>query len=185
MTTLAEAHDALRATGVCVAKGLASHELERVEAEFGFRFPPDLREFLSMGLPISGAWLDWRNAPHCKIRERMDWPVEGICFDIEHNEFWLDEWGMRPSQLRDALAFARKMLEDAPRLIPINAHRYMPDRPARAGNPVLSVYQTDVIYYGNDLLDYLAGECRERFSGTVHSDRVEPRLVKFWSKLVT
>jgi hypothetical protein len=29
--------------------------------------------------------------------------------------------------------------------------------PHEPGNPVLSVYQTDIIYYGNDLLDWRAG----------------------------
>jgi hypothetical protein len=31
----------------------------------------------------------------------------------------------------------------------------MPERPFEVGNPVLSVSQTDIIYYGSDLQDYL------------------------------
>lgn len=34
----------------------------------------------------------------------------------------------------------------------------MPDRPHESGNPVFSVYQTDIIYYGFDLDDYLRHE---------------------------
>ena len=34
----------------------------------------------------------------------------------------------------------------------------MPDRPHLNGNPVLSVYQTDIVYYGFDLDDYLRHE---------------------------
>jgi hypothetical protein len=34
----------------------------------------------------------------------------------------------------------------------------LPDRPNLPGNPVLSVHQTDIIYYGFDLEDYFRNE---------------------------
>ena len=42
--------------------------------------------------------------------------------------------------------------------IPVYVHRRMPDRPHAAGNPVFSVHQTNIIYYGADLRDYLLHE---------------------------
>jgi hypothetical protein len=38
------------------------------------------------------SWVNWRDADEASIRERPDWSLEGICFDIEENVFWLDEW---------------------------------------------------------------------------------------------
>lgn len=79
-------------------------------------------------------------------------------FDVEHNGFWLDEWGPRPSSLGQALQVANELVAAAPRLIPVFAHRMMPDEPHLPGNPVLSVHQTDIVHYGFDLADYLRHE---------------------------
>lgn len=49
------------------------------------------------------------------------------------------------------------VLKAAPRLIPICSHRYIPEEPHDAGNPVFSVMQSDVIYYGADLANYSKG----------------------------
>jgi hypothetical protein len=40
-----------------------------------------------------------------------------------------------------------------PRLVPVYSHRYAPAAPAPAGSPELSVHQTDIIYYGPNLVD--------------------------------
>ncbi|WP_204296787.1 hypothetical protein [Actinoplanes campanulatus] len=45
-----------------------------------------------------------------------------------------------------------------PTLVPVYGHRYLPAGAGGHGHPVLSVYQTDIIYYGVDLLDYLHRE---------------------------
>jgi hypothetical protein len=38
------------------------------------------------------------------------------------------------------------------------SHRYLPEKSHEPGNPVFSVYQADVIYYGADLIDYFERE---------------------------
>lgn len=45
-----------------------------------------------------------------------------------------------------------------PRLIPIYAHRFTPAAPSPSESPVFSVWQTDIIYYGANLLEYLTNE---------------------------
>jgi hypothetical protein len=73
-----------------------------------------------------------------------------------------------------------KVVSDAPKLIPLVSHRDLPEEPNEAGNPVFSVYQSDVICYGRHLVDYFEREF------------VDPRLplpqsfkhVRFWSDLV-
>src|SRR5688572_26160989 len=78
--------------------GLTDAEIERVEATFGFRFPPDLRAFLQTALPRGEEFPDWRSGDETSLRAWLDAPAEGICFDVEHNDFWLPEWGSRPDE---------------------------------------------------------------------------------------
>ncbi len=85
-------------------------------------------------------------------------PLDGLIFDVEHNEFWLPEWGSKPAAVEDARRVVELQVNEAPRLIPIYGHRMMPNRPHEAGNPVLSIHQTDIIYYGFDLDDYFRHE---------------------------
>jgi hypothetical protein len=117
-----------------------------------------LRSFLQTVLPLGDRFPDWRDGHADELTDMLDAPRRGILFDIEHNGFWLPEWGPRPEALRDACAQASDLIRDAPTLIPILGHRMMPAEPHAAGNPVFSVHQTDIIYYGFDLTDYFQHE---------------------------
>lgn len=173
---------ALTEYGVTLAPGLTEAELGRAEALHGFHFPPDLRSLLSLALPVGERLPDWRDPESEQIRKHLAWPLEGIQFDIEHNGFWWEPWGPRPADLKEAFEIARARVEEAPRLIPVYGHRYLPAEPDLPGNPVFSVYQTDIILYGVDLRSYLASE----FGATMTSDTVllEPRRIRFWTDLV-
>ncbi len=178
----------LEAAGVVFDAGLTAGEFSAIEKEYGFRFPPDLREFLAYALPVSKGWVDWRRAERSEIKSRLDWPLEWplelMCFYIEHDGFWLDSWGTKPTALPDAFAIARASVARAPRLIPIFSHRYLPDRPSEAGNPVFSVYQRDIIYYGSDLFDYLNNEFGYYFGRAEYAIKGRPKKIEFWSNLV-
>ena len=73
-------------------------------------------------------------------------------------------------------------MAEAPKLIPLYGNRYLPAEPEAAGNPVLSVQQTDIIYYGTDLRRYIEHE----FGPTDYASATagEPRYIRFWSDLV-
>jgi hypothetical protein len=106
--------------------------------------------------------------------------LNGILFDIEHNDFWWNPWGARPTALETAIAVATQRFEDFPRLTPVYAHRYLLSSPLRPGNPVFSVHKTDIIYYGADLPRYFAAE----FDGMPHAEAIagaDP--VPFWGEL--
>ena len=45
------------------------------------------------------------------------------------------------------------MVDQAPKLIPVFSHRFLVAEPCRAGNPVISIHQSDIIVYGVDLHD--------------------------------
>lgn len=180
----AEAQKVLAAAGVQFDSGLSDAEFDVIEGRFGFRFPQDLREFLSIGLPVSKSWVNWRGDDEASILARLDWPAHGICFDVEHAGFWLSEWGPRPERLHDAFQIARRAVADAPVLIPIFSHRFIPATPLESGNPVLSVHQTDIIYYGVDLTDYFRNEFREHFGRAGYQIVGNPRPIPFWSRFL-
>jgi hypothetical protein len=112
------------------------------------------------------------------LRDWLDQPRQGVLFDVEHNAFWLDEWGPRPTSLEGALRVADELVAAAPQLIPIYNHRMMPDEPHLSGNPVFSVHQTDIIVYGADLPNYLHIEFN--LPGDVPCPDGE-RPIRFWN----
>lgn len=157
--------------------GLNDAEVIAVEGRFGFQFPPDLHEFLQTALPRGPQFPDWRSGDEVELRDWLDQPRQGVLFDIEHNGFWLEEWGPQPGSLDEALRVASELIAAAPRLIPIYGHRMMPDEPHLHGNPVFSVHQTDIIVYGVDLPNYLHIEFN--LPGDVPGPDQE-RPIRFW-----
>jgi hypothetical protein len=164
--------------------GLTEDELMRAEEIHEFRFPPDLRSFLSCVLPLGRHFYDWRNPGSRALLGMFAWPFEGIAFDIEHNKFWWDEWGPRPEKLADAFEIAKAAVAAAPRLIPISSHRFIPEEPSLAGNPVFSVYQTDIIEYGVDLQDYFLREFGNRAERDAKWPEEPSRRIRFWSDVI-
>ncbi|WP_237694429.1 hypothetical protein [Streptomyces sp. SID2563] len=163
-----------------IGPGLSERELDAVEARFGFSFSADHRVFLGAGLPRgSSRWPDWRDGDPEDLAGRLASPVHGVLFDVEHNGFWHPDWPSRPAGTPEALRVAGSALEGVPRLVPVYGHRYLPGTPGEHGHPVLSVHQTDVILYGNDLADYV----RREFTGRSDSPHAHA-TVGFWSYFV-
>jgi hypothetical protein len=193
-----EAMRRLRLRSVCaIDPGLTDLEFEQIEQEFGFQFADDHRAFLSAGLPVntrpeprepgvtyahSEPWPDWRYADRDKLRGLLKGPSEGVLFDVEYNKFWYDRWGLRPADTASAMATAKRMLAQVPTMVPVYGHRYLPAGRGTFSHPVLSMWQTDIIYYGLDLADYVDQE----FGHSGHSEESrEPQAsVEFWRDLV-
>jgi hypothetical protein len=171
----------LRCRGVTVEPGLSGLEISAAEVLFGFAFPQDLRELLKFMLPVGDQFPDWRDGSENILRERLGWPADGHCFDVEHNGLWLSSWGPKPENLQDAFAVARRAVAAAPALIPVYSHRYIPAEPVDSGNPVYSVHQTDIIYYGEDLASYLNHEFQVPLP--VWAAR-RPRRIRFWADVI-
>jgi hypothetical protein len=177
-----EASRRLAAFGtVTITPGLTDDEMARIEDEFGFEFADDHRSFLCSGLPIGESWPNWRAAPRRSLQQRLQLPVEGILFAVEWREFWGAGWGVRPPRMKDALRSANYHLARVPQLVPVHSNRYLPAGRGTYGHPVLSVYQTDVICYGTNLLAYI--ECE---FGHVEPDPppLSTSTVRFWSDLI-
>lgn len=178
-TFIGQVVDRLEQAGLVLEAGLTDFELHDVEGRLGFEFSHEHRELLSMALPLGDGWVDWRHGDTAQIARRLAWPVEGVLFDVENNEFWPATWGGRPAEPEAALRIASARLDEVPQLIPVFSHRYLPAGPREGHSPVLSVHQTDVIYYGGNLLDYVAHEFR-----VPPRHQVEPQRVPFWTHLV-
>lgn len=155
--------------------GYSQVELDLAQERHGLRFPPDLVALLLDRRPLAG-W-DWRT-DDAGIRGALEHPLRGLLFDVERNDLWWPEWGERPPSAEERAELVTAIVQAAPRLIPLIGHRYIPEEPHEAGNPVFSVMQSDVIYYGANLAEYFANE----FDGANRLSAV--RRIPFWSKLV-
>jgi hypothetical protein len=161
--------------------GLTDAECNELDERLGLRFPPDLRSFLQFTLPIQGhRFPNWRDNAAEELASSFENLLHGICFDIVNADFWYPAWGTKPTSDEAACAIPEAALKAAPRFIRIFGHRYIPDTPVEAGNPVFSIVQTDIIWYGFDLADYFSKEFgvpRPEWAAT------EARSIEFWTEL--
>ncbi len=162
--------------------GLSPSEIASIEAQLGFRLPVDFA-YLFQNLRDPGhVFFPWSNFSKQEYDNSIRWILEGIEFDIDRNTFWMDRWGKRPPTLPAALDIARKDFETWPKLLPISGHQFLAAEPCRPGNPVFSIVQTDIIYYGADLAHYLVHE----FIGhdyVLHAQAQQIRKIRIWSYL--
>ena len=156
--------------------GYSQAELDAAQERFALRFPPDLVELLREKRLLRG--YDWIDDDD-KIRAALAWPLQGFLFDIEHSLLWWPEWGERPDSLSERAAIIRRVVSEAPKLIPIFGHRYIPEEPHERGNPVFSVYQADIIHYGSDLASYFSNELSGQYE---LADNI--KRIRFWSDAV-
>lgn len=178
---LSNAIKAMKQAGTQFSPGLSPTELSAAEERFDFRFPPELRLLLATAMPTGQRFPNWRDLDSDRLAKRMNWPIEGVCFDVEQAEFWVPDWGPRPHKTEDAVSLARSALHQAPTMIPIYAHRYTASSLDTKGNPVLSMYQSDIIYYGADLWNYLHNE----FGGPLPNLPEQAiREIPVWSALI-
>jgi hypothetical protein len=159
--------------------GISGEQLDQIESEFGFSFAQDHRELLSLATPKSEGWLDWQTTSAAEIQARLDWPLESILWDAHNNNFWPPAWGRKPKRDEDLDDAVKAQFELVPKLVPLFGHRFMPAGPGLAAAPVFSVYGSDVIYYGENLPDYVAHEMgiRKRFASSARP------TIPFWTAL--
>ena len=147
----------LQAAGACteVLPGLEEFELVALEAKFELRFPPELRQFLAVGVPIGKispngkpcafkagdpfGWHNWRFLLDSKVRR-------GGQFDTVTTQ---KNWNATPRPCDSSSSFSarsQKVAEPLARypLVPVWSHRMMPTVPHRPGLPVLSMLDNDL-----------------------------------------
>jgi len=150
---------------ISFARGLTCDEISSIEMRYNIHFPRSLRNFLMQALPVSEGFYNWRDSSAENIRyikEAIARPMETLKESAEEVEL-CEGW------------------DKAPVLIPVYAHRYMPMVEAE-NPPILSVHGTDIIYYGENLLDYLEVEFGTKQQRDIAFDRIQP--VPFWSEIM-
>jgi len=169
--------------GVKFEPGLSESEIDGIEKMYKIKFPIDYRLLLSKSLPVSDGFPNWRlttEENQIEIKKRIDFPESAIIWDIKNNEFWPKVWGKLPNDVIDRVNIFKRFMEKAPKLIPVYSHRYIPSPPYEAGNPIISVYGSDMIFYGEDIDQYFQNEFGKK-------NMVDYRKIKeipFWSALV-
>lgn len=182
--------------------GMSATEISAAETRYGLVFPPDYRLFLEtlhtpdppmIGAHYEGSGLvptsgrrfpDW-TGPSGPIESGLAWPVEGLISSIEHDESWHDSWGPRPRGRKQRGRLVRELVAAGPQLVPVFGHRYLVGPGDRAGNPVLSIYGSDVIVYAPGLRAYLPNELGlspPSTSGKGHARPVDP--IPFWQDVI-
>ena len=201
-------------TGTQWQTGLDAQQIDAIELHRKLRFPTDYRQFLTvLNSPDRGvycvgwsddppygmvegddepSYFDWQKDDEAII-DALNWPLQGLLIDVEENALWLDSWGQRPDKVTDVREKVARLVATAPTLIPITGHRYLLALSLEAGNPVLSVWGTDIICYGSNLRNFLLLE----FSGLLGLDyreiaeganagitREKIAAIPFWGELM-
>lgn len=166
----------MKDAGIIFADGLSKEELEKIETVYGVKIPASLRAFYETALPIAPGndefprWNDFSDENIAAVRERMEAPYRWLKRDMEK--------GFCPPAWKDVNI--ESLFKDAPKLIPIYSHRYMPaiDHP---DPPILSTVGQDSIWYGATLEQYLKYEFLS--DGSFSSDK--PNVyVPIWSDVI-
>lgn len=165
-------------------QGLTEKELTDIMKIYDIQFPLSLKEFYTEALPVSErfpVWNDYSDNNIKQIKALISQPIKGVLFDVENNNFWLKQWGDKPLDLITAKNVCIALIQKAPKLIPIFSHRYMPQINGIENPPVISIVQTDIIYYGYDLEEYLLNEFTRKYIITQHDD-FPP--IPIWSDII-
>jgi hypothetical protein len=162
--------------------GLSPAEIASIEAQLGFRLPEDFAYLFQHLRDPGRVFFPWSNFKKQEYDNSIREVLQGIEFDIDRNKFWMDRWGKRPPTLCAALDVARKDFETWPKLLPVSGHRFLAAEPCRSGNPIFSIVQTDIIYYGADLAHYLLNEFIDH-DYVFHTHAQEIRKIRIWSYL--
>ena len=173
----------LQQHGVCFESGLTSAEIKRAEAIYNIHFPKCLCDFLMQALPVSKGYYNWRDVTEKNIdyiKHVIEKPVNDLCSMAEDME-WRDEWGIEPKTKSEKIKRIKERVKCAPQMIPVFCHRYMPAVDTEEA-PILSIHGTDIIYYGENLTDYIKVELGEKHQEGINFQNI--MKLPFWSDLM-
>ncbi|XP_027078693.1 uncharacterized protein [Coffea arabica] len=187
----------LKSSDIPIEEGLTDAELSSIESTFNFTFPPDLRSILQEGLPVGPGFPNWRSSSSVQqLQALTSLPVSGVCKEISRNHLWLDSWGERPGDDDQAVNLGKGFMRNAPFLVPVYRHFYVPSTPCMAGNPVFYVHGGNVQLWSFDIAgffqqaefttneDILRRPTLSKLFSTPAWAATEPRRIEVWSELV-
>jgi hypothetical protein len=175
--------------------GLSEQEIAVIEQRYHLHFPPDYHLFLqvlhSVDRPRVGAgYGDDNNIIPITAPSFYNWQTDteaiqyvyerlgsGLFFAVQHDDLWPQSWGAKPATAEEQEARVRELVDAAPKLVPVFAHRYLLAEPCEAGNPVLSIMQSDIIIYDINLHDYFLDEFGD-LCGISNEDRQQLKAAR-------
>ena len=169
----------LKNSGVEFAEGMTAQELDCTEEFFRFRFPTEIRAFLSCGVPMGSSFFQYRERTEENYNRFLAFQQsikESFLYDLANNRedmaklFSDQAWDHLENGAFDGAVLA--YLEESVKLIPFYAHRCFFD--GMDGMPIVSFWQpVDSIIYGSDFENYLACEF---LGGECYLDHMPERL---------
>lgn len=166
----------MKEAGVFFSSGLTIDTVEKIEKIYEICFPDSIKEFYLTALPISMGntafpiWNDFSPENIAHIRQLMRDPYQWLRRDIECG-FWLSTWDDKTID---------ELFENAPKLIPIYSHRYLPAL-EDANPPVISTVGRDTVFYGVSLEDYLL---REFCNASTDLVEIKVPHIALWSDIL-
>ena len=147
----------LKDKGIKFDAGLTQSELEKIYEIYKIKFPLSLKSFLTTALPVSDGFCDWRDLSSgniMKIKNTMQHFYEFVksaSFEeyISNSTYSLDQWCKISREQR--VEVVAELYRNAPKIIPVYSHRFMPGINDDNDLPVLSIYYDDIVYYGRNL----------------------------------
>ena len=178
----------LRNAGLCFAQGMTQEELNRAEEVFGFRFPKEIREFLSLAVPVGKDFFDYRDVSpenqnrFCDFQNRI---VDDFRFDLENNREDMLELLAQPlGNPADFDSAVLDFLHSSVKLIPFYAHRCFFD--GMDDMPIVSFLQpVDTIFYASNFREYLEVEFLRKEHDAEDPPQERKKETGIWQYLVT
>eukprot|EP00697_Spironema_sp_BW2_P014366 gnl/Spiro4/4792_TR2399_c0_g1_i1.p1 gnl/Spiro4/4792_TR2399_c0_g1~~gnl/Spiro4/4792_TR2399_c0_g1_i1.p1 ORF type:complete len:207 (+),score=48.33 gnl/Spiro4/4792_TR2399_c0_g1_i1:34-621(+) len=169
-----------------IAPGLSDDQFDAIQRKYGFVFPPDVRFFYSLGVPLgkgnsplvpselpalyqtaNSRWHNWHrlSRPDSVKGDANDTVTEQIAFHAT------PPGGAHPA--------------DTP-LIPLYAHRMIPAVPCLPGNPVFSMHGCyDNILYGENFWEWLQREFGVEVPREYVVDTRDYKTIPFWCDYIS
>lgn len=167
--------------GIQFEEGLSENEIIKIQELYQFIFPNDYKIFLKKVLPISVGFYNWRDFSDDNIKyihAVMQEPFNNLRESIK-DIYWCEKWGEEFNKKEQEKIIFEK-INNAPKLIPIFSHRYIPIIDAKE-SPIISIRGIDVICYGENLNRYLFNE----FVANKPIDLVNSiEYIPFWSDIM-
>ncbi|WP_441962579.1 DUF4253 domain-containing protein [Mycolicibacterium houstonense] len=159
-----------------IEPGLTDAELRALEKRFQLRLNVDHRDFLSAGLPVGSGWPDWRNGDEMTLRAHIGRPVRELLQSVREGRLWLENWGPRPPDDREAITRASRAFAEQPRVVPVYGVAFL--RQGSYPDPTVWAVQDDsVTAVCGDLVDLarmLTGQSIDTPAGTADVPFVPP-----------
>ena len=161
--------------------GANEQQISAVESHLDQVLPPDLRWLVANTHDPDGYFFPWVQDVS-DIDSFRDWVFRGIAAHISGAMDWLSAWGPRPEDKQERLDIFTTHFTAWPKLLPVYGHRAIPVSPTKPGNPVFSIMETDIIYYGTSLANWISIEFANAPEAYARNLRIEEaRHIPVWS----